>query len=123
MTDLTQTLRIGNGKNWHFVNGPGVELVVARLDGFIHVIDRQGKIQQTWATDGPVYDLCHWQSGDTRLALATEHEVRFIDRFGRVQATLPVSANKLQVVETHSGPLLIIATRDGRVMAISDNPS
>jgi hypothetical protein len=102
---------------------PGSELVITRLDGSIHIIDRQGKMQQTWETDGPVYDVSPCSARGAALALATEHELRFVDRSGRIQAAILNPVRKLAVVKTRSGNVLVAATNDGRVIAIADDPS
>ena len=99
-------------------NGPGMELVLARLDGFIHVLDRNGKMIHTWATQGPVKDIRAWHSGDVVIAAAVGDSVRFYGRGGKEIGRVSGRAERLATLQSSDGSeILVAAGADGKVVA------
>ena len=99
-------------------NGPGMELVLARLDGFIHVLDRNGKMIHTWATQGPVKDIRAWHAGDVVIAAAVGDSVRFYGRGGKEIGRVSGRAERLATLQSSDGSeILVTAGADGKVVA------
>ena len=97
--------------------GSGKELVLGRLDGFIDVLDRNGKLARSWATQGPVKDLCGWGSG---LAVAVGDSVRFYRRDGSEVGRVSFRAERLVTLRTTKSQVLV-AAGDGKIGAWAAN--
>ena len=99
-------------------NVAGAELVLARLDGFIHVVNRDGEVLRTWATGGPVHDLVAFTADDTVIAAAMNDSVRFYGRNAGELGRTAIAAQRLAVLRSGEQYVLICATSDGRIVAI-----
>jgi hypothetical protein len=96
----------------------GSELVLGRLDGFIHVVDRQGKVINTWPTGGPVNALVSFDTGNAIIAAAMNDSVRFYDRDGAEVSRIAIAAQRLVVLGSGVQRMLMAATNDGKVVAL-----
>jgi len=105
-----------------FANMDGVagkELVLGRLDGFVDVVDRSGKVIDSWPVRAPVKDLCAWHSAKAVIAVATGESLCFYNRDGKEAGRMPLAAEKLAVLRSGERLLLICADRNGGVTALA----
>jgi len=106
-----------SGYAWADMDGkPGLELVVCRQDGFVDVLDRSGKVIQSWPVGGAAYALCTWTKAGAAVAVATGDAVVFFDAQGKELSRVAAPARKLTVLRNADGPILIAAGQ-GRTAA------
>jgi hypothetical protein len=114
---------IANGPNsgyaWVDMDGkPGMELVICRQDGFVDVLDRSGKVVQSWPVGGRAYDVCAWNKSGGAVAVAMGDAIVFFDRQGKELSRIAAPARKLAVLHGSGNEQMLIAAAPGHVMAI-----
>ena len=95
---------------------PGTELVLGRLDGFIHVVDRQGTVCASWPTNAPVKSLTAYRSGEAVVAAGTGDELRLYDTSGTVTHRYATPAERVTVLRDDDTLTLVCVGSDGRVV-------
>jgi hypothetical protein len=113
---------IANGPNsgyaWVDMDGkPGMELVTCRQDGFVDVIDRSGKVVQSWPVGERAYSVCAWDKGGAAIAVATGNAIVFFDSQGKEVSRVAAPARKLAVLQGSGGQRTLVAASPGHVMA------
>jgi len=95
---------------------PGKELVLGRLDGFMHIVDGNGKMVHSWATQGPVKDIRAWSAGKAVVAAAVGDSVRLYGRDGQEIGRISTSAERLATLRSSGGTRsLVVAGTDGQI--------
>jgi hypothetical protein len=99
-----------SGYAWANMDGkPGMELVVCRQDGFVDVLDRGGKVIQSWPVGAAAHSVCRWDKGGAALAVATGDAVIFYDTNGKEISRVATPAQKLIVLHDGQQQILIAA--------------
>ena len=95
---------------------PGKELVLGRLDGFMHIVDGNGKLIHSWATQGPVKDIRAWSADRAIVAAAVNDSVRLYGRGGQELGRIPTRAERLATLRSSGGSrALVVAGTDGQI--------
>lgn len=98
---------------------PGAELVLGRLDGFIHVIDRDGTVCSTWPTGTPVKSLAPFRAGRVVVAAGTGDGIRLYGGDGTVVRHDPRPVEHVAVLRDADAQRLISVGNDGRVVGLN----
>ena len=96
---------------------PGAELLLGRLDGFIHVVGREGTVCATWSTNAPVKSLATFRCGEAVVAAGTGDELRLYNAGGAVTRRHVLPTERVTVLRNGDTFTLVSLGNDGRVVA------